>query len=392
MKKSVFIVLSLLVWGYGFGQQLQSFEEGGKYGFRDERGEVVIPAQYQKVFDFFANIARVQLNDKWGCINKTGKIVTPFDYDEILEFSNDGFAMVKNYTKLDTIVNFGYIDTTGKVTRTLLNFNIRNSFEDLANGFVRITVSNYPLTVTGKQTIQQAILNSTVDYPVTRYAFPYIYGQLIGSGPIDVRRAPKTYYLSKTNTTMLYRNLEMIDLETTINPLTSMIIRPISWRRSILTSDNRISASVKFEKPYVVLRYVGIFVNSAIPRPFFYNQLEFVKYSENDGVNCADDLSTLVVLTIDNTGSSQYNQTSTNKRTLFVSRDIRIDYYDLNEKKAIGYDLLRVPKLPARFEISELLNLPEFSTVETVILSENEIELRPSMSEIFKAIESHFND
>jgi len=59
------------------------FREGLKYGFKDAKGKIIIPAIYDAAGDFSEGLARVNLgftmssNGKWGFIDTTGKLVIP---------------------------------------------------------------------------------------------------------------------------------------------------------------------------------------------------------------------------------------------------------------------------------------------------------------------------
>lgn len=72
---------------------LASVSLKNKWGFVNEKGEVVIPLIYDAVRDFSGGLAVFKLNDKWGFINTKGEQVVPMSYDHIGEFSN-GLATV----------------------------------------------------------------------------------------------------------------------------------------------------------------------------------------------------------------------------------------------------------------------------------------------------------
>ena len=82
--------------------------EGGKYGYIDKTGALVIPCIYEDVGYFNDGFAYVQMDGKWGYIDKTGALVIPCIYENIGVFSGDGLA----YVQVDG--KWGYIDKTGK--------------------------------------------------------------------------------------------------------------------------------------------------------------------------------------------------------------------------------------------------------------------------------------
>lgn len=82
--------------------------EGGKWGFVDKKGRIVIPIIYDNVWLFNDGIAVVQVKGKWGFINKKGWVVVPAKYDYV-EVFNEGLANVA----LNGI--YGFINKRGKV-------------------------------------------------------------------------------------------------------------------------------------------------------------------------------------------------------------------------------------------------------------------------------------
>jgi hypothetical protein len=86
------------------------YSTNGKYGFRDQDGNIVIEAIYEYHGEFIEGLARVSINKKWGYINTLGKVVVPLKYDKAYDFRNS-FAVVGNY---DTSWAFGIINKSGK--------------------------------------------------------------------------------------------------------------------------------------------------------------------------------------------------------------------------------------------------------------------------------------
>lgn len=70
--------------GYEIHYNRVWFKEREKYGFVDTTGKVVIPAIYDRVFDFGSEATAVQKGDKWALIDKKGKLITDFIYDMIV--------------------------------------------------------------------------------------------------------------------------------------------------------------------------------------------------------------------------------------------------------------------------------------------------------------------
>jgi hypothetical protein len=64
----------------GFSNGMGAFAKGGKWGFIDKTGKEIIPAQFEKTYDFSEDLAYVYKSLKWGFINKQGKEIIQFQY------------------------------------------------------------------------------------------------------------------------------------------------------------------------------------------------------------------------------------------------------------------------------------------------------------------------
>ncbi len=62
--------------------------KGGKFGYVNKTGELVIPYIYDDVTDFDGEYASAQKDGKWGLINKKGETIIPFEYDAL--YIHDG--------------------------------------------------------------------------------------------------------------------------------------------------------------------------------------------------------------------------------------------------------------------------------------------------------------
>lgn len=95
-----------------FSDGLAYAKIGGRYGFIDEKGEMVIPPQFEEpynsvgFFDFSEGLARVFVKGKYGFIDKKGSFVAEPKFEYATDFCN-GVAYVKVNGKL------GCIDKTG---------------------------------------------------------------------------------------------------------------------------------------------------------------------------------------------------------------------------------------------------------------------------------------
>lgn len=63
-------------------QGLLEVEKDNKYGFANEKGEIVVPIIYDRVYSFFdSHLARVELAGKQGFVSTSGKVEIPLIYD-----------------------------------------------------------------------------------------------------------------------------------------------------------------------------------------------------------------------------------------------------------------------------------------------------------------------
>lgn len=94
---------------YNFSEGLAAVERNEKVGFINTKGEVIIPYQYDTVCSFSEGLASVTLNDKCAYIDKEGNEIFGFDYEAATSFIND-ISLVKKDGK------WGYMDRhTGEI-------------------------------------------------------------------------------------------------------------------------------------------------------------------------------------------------------------------------------------------------------------------------------------
>ena len=77
-----------------------------KYGYKDENGNIVIPAKYDDALDFSDGLALVKIKGKYGFIDKTDKLVIPAKYDDAWWFKNGKAKVTLNGREF-------YIDKNG---------------------------------------------------------------------------------------------------------------------------------------------------------------------------------------------------------------------------------------------------------------------------------------
>lgn len=104
--------------GYEFIGLKNTFEnwilvfKGGKYGYINEKKEILIPLEYDNLGDFYGDLAVAEKYKKYGFIDSSNRIIIGFQYDWASDFGNiqpDGlrYAMVEKDDKT------GYINSKG---------------------------------------------------------------------------------------------------------------------------------------------------------------------------------------------------------------------------------------------------------------------------------------
>lgn len=89
---------------HNFSEGLASVKINGKWGYINNKGQVVIKAEYEEAaYEFSNGYAQVSKNGKWGNIDKEGNIVIPITYQDTNDYS-DGLILVKKNGK------YGYIN------------------------------------------------------------------------------------------------------------------------------------------------------------------------------------------------------------------------------------------------------------------------------------------
>ena len=143
----------------------------GKEGFMNPKGEVVIPATFEKVYPFSDGLAAVQVERLWGFINTDGKMVIEPQF-VMVHFFSDGLAAVR---EKEFNAPWGYIDKQGKMVIK----PIFDHAEQFHNGIARV----------GSETTKSQILSSIAD---VGQSFNYDYINREGE---FVSKPPSAHYL-----------------------------------------------------------------------------------------------------------------------------------------------------------------------------------------------------
>lgn len=103
----------------------------GLYGYVNKAGRLVIPYQFDEAKQFSEGLAAVKRDGKWGYINTSGEVVVPFQYEAGGSFSEGRAAVAET---VDENKRYGYIDETGK---KVIPFEY-SSAESFSGGLARV--------------------------------------------------------------------------------------------------------------------------------------------------------------------------------------------------------------------------------------------------------------
>ena len=285
VKRVNLILACLLIWTNVYGQELERFSKEGKYGFKDENGNEVIPAKYYDARDFSEGLAAVEITGKtyavgclWGYIDKNGAEVIPPKYYSAKKFSED-LAAVEDEN------GFGYIDKTGKVVIPMKYVDAG----EFSGGLTRVLLRSYTIRI----------------------------------------------YIDKTGTPVMCKE-----------PWISYILQASDYCSKIKkTSDN--SESFHITRPYlaITLRDDCETANVNIDASDFEKQLEFEHQIFEE--HFIKGLNTLVFhCSYTDFEKTYYLSNDNDKKRVIKSEGTFIIYYDLTRKEIIGYDIIRGPSLP----------------------------------------------
>jgi TPR repeat protein len=94
MKCQTAALLLFSCFGYllGLGQQpAPIWNAAGKYGVVNNKGQVVVPFEYDFISEFSQGLAKVEKNKKFGLVDISGKLIIPVMYESIYHCDNSGW-------------------------------------------------------------------------------------------------------------------------------------------------------------------------------------------------------------------------------------------------------------------------------------------------------------
>lgn len=139
----------------GYQEGLAPVTKGGKYGFVDAKGKLVIPTTFDEAHEFSDGLALIKMNGKYGYINKNGKVIIKPNY-------TDAWGFWEGRAKIAQNGKYGFIDTTGKVVIKPTFAETGNWFED---GLVLVKVgSKYGYINKNGKTVIKAQFDTAKDF------------------------------------------------------------------------------------------------------------------------------------------------------------------------------------------------------------------------------------
>ena len=323
MKRVYFVLISLLIWANGYAQELSSFKEDGKYGFRDSNGKTVIPAIYKWAKEFSEDLAAVTLDNKMGYIDKNGNVVIPLKYTYAHDFS-EGLAAVELDNK------YGFIDKNGNVVIPLKYTNARGFSEGLA--VVELDNKYGFIDKSGNVVIQP------------RYIHAYDFSG--GWAKVELLRVDgreKWVYVDKTGE-LEYTSLKMKPiwenlLRFHIKQINNYRLSPVNY------------GSFEIKRPYLL-------VSAESDQR---EDISFVRYSGNTfNEQSVDSIKFLVVKYDYLYEENIYRTSGVGTQSIKIeSYGSYLIYFDVEKKRCIGFDKMNGPDLPL------LVNETPYSTIQT---------------------------
>ena len=90
-------------------ENLTPFKEKEKYGYKNDKGQVVIRAMYDDAHDFLEDLAAVKVGKLWGFINVNNNMVIQPQFGYAYGFA-EGMALISDERNL-----YGYVNRTGQL-------------------------------------------------------------------------------------------------------------------------------------------------------------------------------------------------------------------------------------------------------------------------------------
>ena len=118
--------------------ELDIYEDNGRYGFKDENDKVIVPAGFEQVGHFREGFTWVKLDYKrYYYLDKNGQPLIDFTFDRCYDFQN-GLARVLDRSPKIGHDGYGYINQKGE---TVIPLQYKKAY-DFVNGFALVQDKN----------------------------------------------------------------------------------------------------------------------------------------------------------------------------------------------------------------------------------------------------------
>ncbi|MCC7266964.1 MAG: WG repeat-containing protein, partial [Caulobacteraceae bacterium] len=132
-------------------RKLHAVTDGGRTGFVNGRGQVVVPLRYEAAgrFDDTVRVVAVRRGDKWGFVNVRGKEVLAPRLDWVGRSWGDGLILVGDKDRI------GYVDADGRLAiPTTWTLATEASSSRFSAGYAQVTVEGQPRYLDRKGVLQ----------------------------------------------------------------------------------------------------------------------------------------------------------------------------------------------------------------------------------------------
>lgn len=185
-----------------FQMKLYPVISGGKYGFMNTQGKLMIPAMYNEVGPFQEGLAVVSKDDKFGIIDKKNQMIVDFQYDEILEFVQNR-AIVRKGEK------YGVIDRLGKLVFPLIYEDISIREDSLYEAIEEGRSHYFDLNYSKQLSLTGIVVIDFSKYTSARHPeFEFVGDLDLTSNRAVVKVAGQLNYIDSTGKLMLTNSLE----------------------------------------------------------------------------------------------------------------------------------------------------------------------------------------
>lgn len=139
------VLLLICITARGQGEEsneLFPVIQGGKWGYIDRNGKIVIKPQFDAAYPFYDGVAKVMTgirfeNEKWSYIDKSGKIISQESTSNRLEDFSEGLGAACLDRKDGVGYLCGYMDNAGRWAIEPKFYSARSFYEGLARVAVR---------------------------------------------------------------------------------------------------------------------------------------------------------------------------------------------------------------------------------------------------------------